>query len=187
MSIFSRFSTTLVFPVEGFGVILCGDFGSPSALWGPKNLLAPLRGAEALRAIRVPNRRGLTAAQQPPAGPEQLGALVQSAQRGTSRGRRRPADRGCAAEPLRRLTGALSRPACNPSRHAGAAHLQRDAITLCRKAPQSSPSRPTRPCHTKGAQLKVGVSALRPWRVWVTGWSAAHERCATRPALGRPR
>ena len=33
-----------------------------------KNLLAPLRGAEALRAIRVPNRRGLTAAQQPPAG-----------------------------------------------------------------------------------------------------------------------
>ena len=106
MSIFSRFSTTLVFPVEDFGVILRGDVGSPSALWGPKILLAPLRGAEALRAIRVPNRRGLTAAQQPP-GPEQLGALVQSAQRGTSRGRRRPADRGCAAEPLRRLTGAL--------------------------------------------------------------------------------
>eukprot|EP00964_Phaeocystis_antarctica_P120018 scaffold83777_cov71-Phaeocystis_antarctica.AAC.1 len=77
-----EFSTTLVFPVEDFGVILRGDAGSPSALWGPKVLLAPLRGAEALRAIRVPNRRGLTAAQQPP-GPEQLGAHVQSAQRGT--------------------------------------------------------------------------------------------------------
>ena len=48
--------------MEDFGVILRGDVGSPSALWGPKNLLAPLRGAEALRAIRVPNRRGLTAA-----------------------------------------------------------------------------------------------------------------------------
>ena len=48
----------------------------------------------------------------------QLGALVQSAQRGTSRGRRHPADRGCAAEPLRRLTGALQplspRRSCTP-------------------------------------------------------------------------
>ena len=68
MSIFSRFSTTLVFPVEDFGVILRGDVGSPSAPWAQNFLKAPLRGAEALRAIRVPNRRGLTAAQQPPAG-----------------------------------------------------------------------------------------------------------------------
>ena len=48
---------------------------------------------------------------------------------------------------------------CYPSRHAGAARLQRDAITLCRRAPQSSPIRPSRPCQTEGAQLRVGVSA----------------------------
>ena len=48
---------------------------------------------------------------------------------------------------------------CYPYHHAGAARLHRDAITLCRRAPQSSPSRPSRPCQTEGAQLRVGVSA----------------------------
>ena len=46
---------------------------------------------------------------------------------------------------------------CYPSRHAGAARLQRDAITLCRRAPQSSPIRPSRPCQTEGAQLSVSA------------------------------
>ena len=32
-------------------MILRGDLGSPSGLWGPKNLLESLRGAEALHAI----------------------------------------------------------------------------------------------------------------------------------------
>ena len=59
--------------------------------------------------------------------------------------------------PLNHCVG--RRTPCYPSRHAGAAHLQRDAITLCRRAPQSSPSRPSRPCQTEGAQLRVGVSA----------------------------
>ena len=46
---------------------------------------------------------------------------------------------------------------CYPSRHAGAARLQRDAITLCRRAPQSSPIRPSRPCQTEGTQLSVSA------------------------------
>ena len=80
------------------------------ALYGDKKaLLAPLRGGEALSAIRVPNRHGLKAAQHTAAtsSTEQLGTLVQSALRGTSRGRRRPADRDCASEPLCRPTDAL--------------------------------------------------------------------------------
>ena len=67
--IFSMCSTTLVFPVEHFGPVLRGDFGSPSAPWAQNFLKAPLCGAEALRALRAPNRPGLTAAHQPPAGP----------------------------------------------------------------------------------------------------------------------
>ena len=57
------------FPVEHFGPVLRGDFGSPSAPWAQNFLRAPLCGAEALRALRAPNRPGLTAAQQPPVGP----------------------------------------------------------------------------------------------------------------------
>ena len=48
---FSMCSTTLVFPVEHFGPVLRGDFGSPSAPWAQNFLKAPLCGAEALRAL----------------------------------------------------------------------------------------------------------------------------------------
>ena len=68
--IFSMCSTTLVFPVEHFGPVLRGVFGSPSAPWAQNFLKAPLCGAEALRRLCAPNLPGPTVAQQPPVGPK---------------------------------------------------------------------------------------------------------------------
>jgi hypothetical protein len=102
-------------------VILRGDLGSPRALWGQKALLAPLRGGEALRAIRVPNRHGLKAAQQPPA--------VRSSSAHSSRAR--SAEQVGAGAAQQTETAHLNqcvgrRVPCYPSHHAGAARLQRD-------------------------------------------------------------
>ena len=125
----------MVFPVEHFGPVLRGVFGSPSAPWAQNFLKAPLCGAE------PPWSHGRTTAT---CGPEQLGALIQSAQREPSRGERHPVARRGAAEPLPRLTAT-----CDLSCHAGA-HLDWDAVTLSseERAPPSSPSKPSRPCQT---------------------------------------
>ena len=55
--------------MEDFGAISSVEILVLPVSYRAQNfLVTPLRGAEALRAIRVPNRHGLTAAQEPPAG-----------------------------------------------------------------------------------------------------------------------
>ena len=127
-------TTTLVFRVE--------DCDPPWRSWfspcpmGPKEaLLAPLRCGEALRAIPVPNRHGLKAAQQPPA--------VRSSSAHSSRARTAERAGAGAAQHWPPNHCVCRRVPRYPSHHARSARLQRDAITLCRRAPQSSPSRPT--------------------------------------------
>ena len=109
---------------------------------GPKMFLTLRRwGAPRPPRAEPPWSHGRTTAT---CGPEQLGALIQSAQREPSRGERHPVARRGAAEPLPRLTAT-----CDLSCHAGA-HLDWDAVTLSgeERAPPSSPSKPSRPCQT---------------------------------------
>ena len=152
---FSRFSTTLVFRVEDFGVILRGDLGSPRALSGPK-FSSWRRCAAVSRSAPSACRTAMVS--RPHSSHPQDGASSAHSSRARSAER---VGAGAAQQtetvPLNHCVG--RRVPCYPSRHAGAARLQRDAITLCRRAPQSSPIRPSRPCQTEGAQLRVGVSA----------------------------
>ena len=56
--------------MEHFSLDLREDSGFSHAAWAQNFLKAPLRGAEALRAICVASRPGPTVAQQQPVGPK---------------------------------------------------------------------------------------------------------------------
>ena len=138
---------------------------------GKEALLAPLRCGEALRAIPVPNRHGLKAAQQPPA--------VRSSSAHSSRARTAERAEAGASEPLCRPTGAplpLSpRKISTPPAGRHNAVPQGTAVLT---------KQTNRPCQTEGAQLR----RKRVTTVTCVGHGVercAHERGATRPACGR--
>ena len=144
--IFSMCSTTLVFPVEHFGPVLRGDFGSPSAPWAQNFLKAPLCGAEALRALRAPNRPGLTAAQQPLRARTARRTHPERAAR-TESGRAPPSGPERCNRTIAAPDGDL-----RPLLPCACAHLDWDAVTLSGEdqAPPSLRGKPSRPCQTVG-------------------------------------